>query len=119
MSLRLLLDEDTQDEDLVRLLRGRGHDVATVNEMGLRTREDEAILDAALRDERMILTHNFDDFRRINLAHPAHFGIAVICRDADPRNDMSITDITRALDNIEVTGLPLAAGFFIVNHWQY
>ena len=119
VSLRLLLDEDAQDKDLVKQLRSTGHDVMTVNELRLRTLDDREILRAAWADHRLLVTYNVDDFRNLHAAGVNHSGIAVICRDADPSKDMSISDIVRALGNIEASGIPVSAQLLILNHWQY
>lgn len=41
MTIRLYLDEDAMDGDLVRALRARGVDVEPANEVGMIEREDE------------------------------------------------------------------------------
>jgi len=56
LSLRLLIDEDTQDARLVSMLRTEGHDVLTVNEAGLRGQADSAVLAHAARDQHVVLT---------------------------------------------------------------
>lgn len=119
MSLRLLLDEDTQDKDLVKQLRSSDHDVTTVNELGLRTLDDREILSAAWADHRLLVTYNVDDFQNLHAAGVDHRGIAAICRGADPAKDMSISDIVRALGNIEASGIPVSSQLLILNHWQY
>lgn len=65
MSLCLYLDEDAQDADLVRILRARGVDVATVNEKEMQRRSDEEQLAFATSLGRVIVTFNIADFRRI------------------------------------------------------
>lgn len=119
MSLRLLLDEDSQDHELVRLLRSSGHDVSTVNELALRRADDKTILQRAHLDDRVLLTYNVDDFRELHDSNTPHSGIAVICRDDDPSKDMSIADIARALGNIGSTAWDISGEFIILNHWQY
>ena len=86
MSLRLLVDEDTQSRWLVRLLRDAGHDVATVSELGLQGRPDPDVLARAIADDRMVLTRNVDDFRELHMADANHSGIAGIFFDSDPSN---------------------------------
>lgn len=63
MSLRLLLDEDSQAKYLVNLLRAAGHDVVTVKEAGLGSRLDTVILDYASQELRVLLTRNCEDFQ--------------------------------------------------------
>ncbi len=44
MSLKLLIDEDSQAKVLVSMLRKASHNVVTVNELGLMSQPDEAVL---------------------------------------------------------------------------
>ncbi|REJ39646.1 MAG: hypothetical protein DWQ53_22875 [Microcystis flos-aquae DF17] len=44
MSLRLLLDEDSQSQLLVKLLTAADHDVLTINEIGLAGCTDNVVL---------------------------------------------------------------------------
>ena len=62
MSLKLLIDEDSQAKALVQLLRKAGHDVVTVNEIGLVGQPDPVILAYAKQKNRILLTHNCQDF---------------------------------------------------------
>ncbi|MCE2662984.1 MAG: DUF5615 family PIN-like protein [Microcystis sp. M53603_WE2] len=48
LSLRLLLDEDSQAQLLVKLLTAAGHDVLTINEIGLAGCTDNVVLDYAI-----------------------------------------------------------------------
>ena len=56
MSLRLLIDEDTQARLLVELLRQGGHAVITVDEAGLTGEPDARVLDFARQENRVTLT---------------------------------------------------------------
>ena len=56
MSLRLLLDEDSQAKKLVNLLRQAGHDILTVNQTGLMGKPDSMVLDRARQEDRILLT---------------------------------------------------------------
>ena len=89
MSLRLLLDEDIQSHDLVGLLREAGHDVLTVNEAGLRGRNDERILAAAIGMNRIVMTFNADDFRDLHRADSNHSGIIAVYRHRQRSSDLT------------------------------
>ncbi len=67
---------------IVELLRLAGHDVLTTEESGNSGLgiPDEDVLVFAVRDERAVLTRNWDDFRRLHRAQPNHFGI-IICKE--------------------------------------
>ncbi|CAD5959738.1 DUF5615 family PIN-like protein [Planktothrix agardhii 1806] len=60
---------------IVKLLRLAGHDVLTTEEggnsgLGI---PDQDVLAYAVRNERAILTRNWDDFRQLHRAHPDHY----------------------------------------------
>lgn len=56
MSLKLFIDEDTQDQLLVKFLTNAGHDVVTVNDAQLMGQSDPIILDYAQQQSRLLLT---------------------------------------------------------------
>jgi predicted nuclease of predicted toxin-antitoxin system len=67
--LRLLLDE-MYPAVIAEQLRARGHDVASVHDEEYRRLEgapDEEVLAAARADERVIVTENVPDFRRLEV----------------------------------------------------
>jgi predicted nuclease of predicted toxin-antitoxin system len=119
LSLRLLIDEDSQAKRLVNLLKNAGHDVITVNETGLSGKFNDEVLDYARQNERIILTRNYDDFQELHEANPVHPGIFVVYQDANPSKDMSHQTIVKAIANLEVSGMPLANQFIPLNHWNY
>lgn len=67
------------DRDLVRALRARGVDVTTALEEGMMDREDEAHLDHATQQQRVLLSFNRGDFYRLHAQYLAqgkpHAGI--------------------------------------------
>lgn len=67
---------------IVEFLRLAGHDVLTVAEAGKAGLgiPDEDVLAFAVNEERVILTRNWDDFRRMHRFHPNHCGI-IICKE--------------------------------------
>ena len=119
MSLKLLIDEDSLELLLVTLLRKAGHDVITVNEVGLSGQSDRVVFDYACRQKRLLLTRNYDDFQSLHEANPIHPGICVVYGDANPSKQMSFKAIVKALANLEASGLPLANQFIALNHWNY
>ncbi|MFM2314357.1 MAG: hypothetical protein RLZZ04_3633 [Cyanobacteriota bacterium] len=119
MSLRLLIDEDTQYKALVETLRVLSHDVLTVNETGLSGQKDPLILDFAIRNNRVLLTRNCKDFEILHQEKIDHPGILGIYQDRNYSKDMSIKDIVRAIANLEASGCLLANQFIALNHWNY
>ena len=81
MTIRLYLDEDAMDGDLVRALRARGVDVEPANEVGMIEREDDEHLTYATAQGRVIFSFNIGDFCRLHsefLANQeSHAGIVV------------------------------------------
>ena len=119
MSLRLLIDEDSQAKRLVSLLRQGGHNVVTVNEAGLMGQSDPVVLNYASNNNRILLTFNCRDFQTLHRVRPEHSGILAVYRDADFSKDMSFKAIVGAIANLEAASFPLANQFVSVNQWNY
>jgi predicted nuclease of predicted toxin-antitoxin system len=119
LSLRLLVDEDTQAKWLVNLLRSAGHDVVTVPEANLAAELDPRVLEYAQREDRILLTRNCEDFRALHHAQAQHAGIVAIYQDRDPDKNMSYAAIVRALANLEASGLELTGQFVVLNAWSF
>ena len=108
MSLRLLLDEDSQAQLLVKLLTLAGHDVLTINQASLTGSSDEVVLECTRKERRILLTHNCDDFEELHLANPIHPGILAIYRDDNLLKNMSFKAIVKAIANLEAAQFSLA-----------
>ena len=119
MSLKLLVDEDSQAKLLVTLLSRAGHDVVTVNGVGLSGEADLTVFAYAKREGRLVLTRNYDDFQELHEANPVHPGVLVVCQDDDFSKDMSFKEIVKAIANLEAANIPLANQFISLNHWNY
>ncbi|HLO52039.1 MAG TPA: DUF5615 family PIN-like protein [Kamptonema sp.] len=119
MSLRLFLDEDSQAKRLVDLLRDAGHDVLTVNEVGLVRKPDSFILDYARQEGRLLLTRNCDDFYNLHKINSNHSGIFAIYQDADLSKNMSYSTIVKCIANLESSGLIVANQFIPLNPCNY
>ncbi len=111
MAVRLLVDECSEAKLLVQKLRDARHDVLTVSEANLRNFRDADIFDAAIDDNRILLTHNPADFVELheirmaqNLTHP---GLFLVHRKNKP-GDITYDQIVTAIANLEATGLTLA-----------
>ena len=119
MSLKLLVDEDSQAKILVVLLRKAGQDVLTVNEANLSGEDDSVVFNFAVREQRLILTRNYLDFQELHETIPEHPGILVVCQDDDLFKDMSFKEIVKSIANLEAAKIPLANQFISLNHWNY
>ena len=64
MSCRLILDEHL-DPFMASVLQDRGHDALTIVGAGLRSARDEAIMEWAFAQNRVILTEDRRDFPRL------------------------------------------------------
>lgn len=86
---RLYADEQFPYE-VVEHLRDLGHDVVTVQEAGkanLKIPDDEVLAFASI-NERVVLTLNRRDFKRLHRSYPSHGGI-IICTDDVDRNGLA------------------------------
>lgn len=81
---RLYADENVP-MPAVRTLRELGHDVFALVESELAEQglPDEAVLEHAMREERVLLTLNRKHFIRLHRERPAHAGVIVCTFDAD------------------------------------
>jgi uncharacterized protein with PIN domain len=119
LSLKLLLDEDSQAKYLVNLLRVAGHDVVTVNESSLGGFPDSAVLDFARQKRRIVLTRNCDDFLRLHGLNSNHAGILAVYQSPDIAKNMSYQGIVKAIANLEMAGYELENQFVILNQWNW
>jgi hypothetical protein len=119
LSLRLLLDEDTQSKLLIRLLREAGHGLTTVSEVAMEGRPDSEVLEYARANTLILLTRNAGDFFILHEQYPDHSGILAIYQDKDPAKNMSYQSIVKAVGNVETAGLQTEGQFIALNHWKY
>ncbi|MEM6353040.1 MAG: DUF5615 family PIN-like protein [Cyanobacteria bacterium P01_D01_bin.14] len=118
MSLKLLLDEDSQAKYLINLLKAAQHEVLTVNDAGLAGQPDENVLEYAKQQGYVLVTRNCDDFQELHAEDSSHPGILAIYRGADEAKNMSYQDIVRAISNAEKSKLPFKRRFIVLNQWQ-
>lgn len=81
MRIRLYVDEDAMDKDLIQALRARGVDVIAALDAGMIERSDEAHLDYATAQGRVLYSFNAADFLRLHTSYlsqgKSHAGIAL------------------------------------------
>lgn len=84
MQICLYIDEDAMARALVQGLRARGVDVTTVIDEGMNERDDNAQLEHATQERRVIYTFNVGDFCKLHkdylAAGKSHAGIIVVSR---------------------------------------
>src|SRR5205809_1043837 len=99
--MRLYLDDDIVSAALIQVLTGAGHDVRLPADLGLRGKHDAVHLIQAIRESRLCLSRNYDDFEELHIlvgdSKGHHSGIVIVRRDNDPKRNMSPRDIVRAL----------------------
>ena len=78
MAPRFLIDENLSPH-LARHLRAvHGFDAVHVQERGLKGASDPDVLALAVAEDRIVMTGNADDFRRLGARTPKHPGLAVM-----------------------------------------
>ena len=84
---------------VVEHLRNFGHDVLTVQEAGNANLKipDDRVLDFAGSKERVVLTLNRKDFKRLHKSHPDHAGIIICTDDGDRRAIASTIYLLKAI----------------------
>ena len=119
--MNLYVDDDTIAAALILALRKAGHDVRTPAEAGLAGAKDPVHFRQAIHDRRALLSHNYDDFKKLHElvreAQGRHHGVVVVRRDGPKRHYMKPHDIVRALRKLEDAGAPVADEYTILNHW--
>jgi hypothetical protein len=120
--MKLYLDDDSAQTLFVRLLRQAGQDVVIPADLGLAGQTDPVHLLHAMREQRTLLSHNYDDFRILHEilmeGQGHHPGILVVRKDNDPSRDLKPAGIVRAIRNLEAAGVPVADQYIILNHWR-
>jgi hypothetical protein len=99
MTARLMLDE-MYPPALARILGDRGHDVAAVaGTPELAGSPDEAVLDAATRDGRCLVTENVRDFA-VLARFMSHHGLLFVSDKRWPRTPAAIKRLADALSQV-------------------
>jgi hypothetical protein len=120
--MRVYLDDDSTSALLVRLLLKAGHDVRIPVEIGISGEGDAVHLMHAVLDDRVCLSHNYDDFEDLHnlvLAVRGHHpGILTVRKDNNPKRDLTVPGIVRAIGKLVTAGVELADHFYVLNHWR-
>jgi len=113
-----LVDEDSQARTQLNILRAEGHDVLAIGEIGKNGTPDPEVFELAQTLDRVLLTHNAEDFNQLHLEHPGHPEVMAVYRDANPLKNMTYADIARAIVRLERSGMPVGSEFHVLNHWR-
>lgn len=99
--MRVLLDEMFPGE-LARQLRERGHDVATIFEIGLAGKPDIEVMEAASRERRALVTEDAPHYVALARIYAAegrpHHGLILTSPTRFPRTRRGLGALVRALD---------------------
>ncbi len=77
-SIKLLIDEDLSPRAAVTLRDEDGIDAVAVRERGALGRPDHHVLELAFREERILVTANVADFRKLARSRELHAGIVLV-----------------------------------------
>ena len=120
--MRLYLDDDIVDPRLIRFLEQAGHDVQIPAEASMRGWADAVHLTHAIRNARIVMSHNRNDFRQLHdliiAASGHHPGILIAAKDNDPTRDMTLRGIVHAIGKVVASGIPVADDFIVLNQWR-
>ncbi len=116
--MRLYLDDDSAESLLVALLQQAGHDVQIPADAGMTGEFDSIHLAHAVREDRVLLSRNHNDFKSLHdlivEVHGQYPGILIVRRDNDPSRDLKPAGIVRAIRNLTSAGIPIHDGFHIL-----
>jgi hypothetical protein len=88
VTIRLYIDEDAMDKDLVQALRARGVDVMTALDAAMIQCSDEEHLEYATLEGRVLYSFNVGDFYRLHTGYIAqgksHAGSSLLSNSVTP-----------------------------------
>ena len=91
-------------------------------DIGLAGDSDPIHLSHAIREKRVLVTHNCDDFTELHLliteSGGSHPGIFLVRMDNDRRRDMAPHHIALAIQKVLHSGLAIANQLVTLNQWR-
>ncbi|MFM9951101.1 MAG: DUF5615 family PIN-like protein [Saprospiraceae bacterium] len=101
-----LYANENMDLEVVEIIRNFNHDVLIALEAGKANQgiPDEEVLAFAHREGRIVLTFNYQDFKKLHLQNPNHSGI-IICKE-----DKNILALANRIQNALETSNGKLAG---------
>lgn len=120
--MKIYLDDDSANPVLVQRLAREGHDVVIPADVGNMGQKDPNHFMFAIRNDRVLLTHNHDDFellhRLVILVGGHHPGLLTVRRDNDPTRDLTPKRIVQATRKLLTANVPIVDELHILNHWR-
>ena len=97
-----MIDENLSPLLARHLRTAHGFDAVHVQELGLRGALDADILARAIADDRIIVTSNAGDFRRLGARTPAHPGLAIMLDAVGRAQQLTLgVGLANAIDSAE------------------
>jgi predicted nuclease of predicted toxin-antitoxin system len=120
--MNLYLDDNIDDTLLATLLAKAGYTVVRPADANLTGAPDPRHLDYAIRESRLLMTRDHEDFQDLHelilMASGIHPGILVVRYDNDVTRDMKPKDIVTAIRKLEQAGLDPTNQLIVLNHWR-
>ena len=107
--MRFLVDANVSP-DVARLLTAAGHDAVAVHDLRLQDAPDDEILNRALGDDRIIISHD-TDFGTLLAARRQSKPSFILVRSADPLTTTQIAAMI--IDNLDTMASDLTAGAIV------
>jgi predicted nuclease of predicted toxin-antitoxin system len=116
MAPRFLIDENLSPALALHLRHAMGFDAVHVNAVGLAGATDADVVARAIAEDRVIITGNGDDFRKLGRRHPSHPGLAIITDAGGRARQIELGVIlAEAIDTRVRTGGTAAGRLFEIN----
>jgi Domain of unknown function (DUF5615) len=120
--MKLYLDDDSVQRQLVVRLRKAGHWVVVPTDVGMAGRADPLHLLYAVQQTLTLLTRNYDDFENLHKLVTGcgghHAGVLVIREEANRSRNMSVRAVVTAVGKLERSGLDRTDQLIVLNHWR-
>jgi hypothetical protein len=120
--MKIYLDDDCASHLLMQMLREAEHDVRIPSEARLGGEHDAVHFRHAIRDGRVILTRNYEDFEELHElvldAGGHHPGILIIRKDREARRNLKPRAIVHAIENLLASETTIKDRYVILNHWR-
>lgn len=116
MSLRLLLDENSESKRFQNVLLKAGHDVVCLKELLPKGTLDVQVLSLGARENRIVYTQD-RDFLKLAQQVQVHKGIILEFLTGTP-GDMSFLEVVKALATIEKNYSSLENQLIIINSFR-
>jgi predicted nuclease of predicted toxin-antitoxin system len=115
--MQILVDENLSRRDLIAVLRSSCHDVRTVAEVLDSGAAHTAVAAAAMRDDRVLLTADCEDFRMLYAAVQTHPGVLLVYSGS--AGMLPTSRIAAAVSNIANTYRSLADLMLALNDFLW